>query len=92
MHRLLGPELAKEWKRIGFEVGVAQVAESLEPNRLCNWLHSLAEDFNGFYQACPVLKCPDDSVRRSRLRLCGVVKRALADGLSLLGISAPDRM
>ncbi len=71
---------------------VAQVADSLEPNRLCNWLHSLAEDFNGFYQACPVLKCPDDSVRRSRLRLCGVVKRALADGLSLLGISAPDRM
>ncbi|MBX3354217.1 MAG: arginine--tRNA ligase [Phycisphaeraceae bacterium] len=68
------------------------VARTLEPNRLCNWLHSLGELFNGFYQACPVLKVEDAAVRASRLRLCDLTRRALADGMGLLGIAAPERM
>jgi len=71
---------------------LTDVARSLEPNRLCNWLHSLGELFNGFYQACPVLKADDAATRASRLRLCDLTRRALADGLGLLGIDAPDRM
>lgn len=68
------------------------VARTLEPNRLCNWLHSLGELFNGFYQACPVLKAEDEATRTQRLRLCDLTRRALADGMGLLGIEAPDRM
>jgi arginyl-tRNA synthetase len=68
------------------------VARTLEPNRLCNWLHTLGEVFNGFYQACPVLKADDPAQRASRLRLCDLTRRALADGMGLLGIDAPERM
>jgi arginyl-tRNA synthetase len=71
---------------------VRDVADSNEPNRLCSYLHGLATTFNGFYQQCPVLKCEDAAMRASRLRLCAITKRVLADGLGLLGITAPERM
>ncbi|MBM4100367.1 MAG: hypothetical protein FJ260_10550, partial [Planctomycetes bacterium] len=46
----------------------------------------------GFYQQCPVLRCEDAAMRLSRLRLCAITKHVLADGLGLLGITAPERM
>lgn len=71
---------------------VADVGRSLEPHRLCTYLYELADVFNTFYQECPVLKAEDERLRRSRLRLCDVTRRVLADGLDLLGIEAPQRM
>ena len=71
---------------------VADVGTSLEPHRLCTYLHDLAEAYSAFYQQCPVLKAEDEAIRASRLRLCDVVRRVLADGLDLLGIEAPQRM
>jgi arginyl-tRNA synthetase len=71
---------------------VADVGRTLEPHRLCAYLHTLAEAYSGFYQDCPVLKAADEPTRRSRLRLCNLVRRVMADGLHLLGIDAPQRM
>jgi arginyl-tRNA synthetase len=71
---------------------VADTGRSLEPHRLCTYLYDLADVFNTFYQECPVLKAPEEPLRRSRLRLCHMVRRVLADGLDLLGIEAPQRM
>jgi arginyl-tRNA synthetase len=71
---------------------VADVSRTLEPHRLCTYLYDLAEAYNEFYQECPVLKAEDESLRRSRLRLCDLVRRVLADGLNLLGIEAPQKM
>ncbi len=71
---------------------VQEAANALEPSRICAYLQTLANLFNGFYQACPVLKAEDAAVRRARLRLCDLTKRTLADGLDLLGIIAPQRM
>jgi arginyl-tRNA synthetase len=71
---------------------VHDVARSLEPHRLCTYLYDLADAFNTFFQDGPVLMADDDAIRRSRLRLCDVVRRVLADGLNLLGIDAPQRM
>lgn len=71
---------------------VADTARSLEPHRLCTYLYELAEAYSGFYQQCPVIQAADEPTRRSRLRLCNLVRRALADGLDLLGIDAPTRM
>jgi arginyl-tRNA synthetase len=71
---------------------VREVAEHLEPSRLCAYLHGLATTFNGFYQHCPVLRCEDAEVRASRLRLCAIAKHVLKDGLGLLGVTAPERM
>ena len=70
---------------------VADVARTLEPSRLCAYLQRLANAFNGFYHDCPVLRA-EDSVRGSRLRLCDLTRRALHDGLGLLGIESPERM
>ena len=71
---------------------VADVGRSLEPHRLCTYLYELADVFNTFYQDCPVLKAEDEAARNSRLRLCDLTRRVLADGLHLLGIEAPQRM
>jgi len=67
-------------------------ARALEPHRLCTYLYDLANAYSAFYQACPVLKADDERIRNSRLRLCDLTRRVLADGLSLLGIEAPPRM
>jgi len=71
---------------------VLDVGRSLETNRVGLYLRTLAELFNGFYQSCPVLKAEDPAVRLARLRLCAVTRAVLADGLSLYGIVAPERM
>jgi arginyl-tRNA synthetase len=71
---------------------VRDVAAHNDPSRLCAYLHGLATAFNGFYQACPVLKCEDAATRSSRLRLCAITKHVFRDGLGLLGIAAPERM
>ena len=71
---------------------VAQVADSLEPHRLCGYLFDLAQHFSGFYENCPVLKAADDATRASRLALSAVTLAVLVQGLDLLGIAAPERM
>jgi arginyl-tRNA synthetase len=71
---------------------VRDVAAALEPHRLCAYLYDVANAYSTFYQECPVLKAPDEKLKRSRLRLCDVVRRILANGLNLLGIEAPQRM
>ncbi|MHC4967210.1 MAG: arginine--tRNA ligase [Planctomycetota bacterium] len=71
---------------------VADVARTLEPHRLCTYLHELANAYSAFYETCPVLKAEDETTRRSRLHLCRLVRRVLADGLDLLGIDAPRSM
>lgn len=71
---------------------VADVAETLEPHRLCTFLYELADAYSSFYEQCPVLKAETDAIKRSRLKLSLLVRKVLADGLDLLGIKAPSRM
>ncbi len=70
---------------------LARTAETAEPHRLAGYLHRLATAFTGFYESCPVLKA-DGPEREHRLALCGLTAAALARGLDLLGIEAPERM
>ena len=70
---------------------VDEVAETLQPHRLCSYLYELAGALSVFYEQCPVLKS-DGVLRESRLALCEATRRVLATGLDLLGIEAPDRM
>jgi len=76
----------------GFDAAVRETAERSSPHRLCTYLYDLASAFTGFYEQCPVLKAESDAVRRSRLALCDVTARVLAQGLGLLGIEAPEQM
>src|SRR5262249_36858717 len=70
---------------------LVEVARVLEPHRLCGQLYNLAKAFTDFYEACPVLSAAD-SVRTNRLALCQLTARTLRQGLSLLGIAAPEHM
>ena len=70
---------------------VSQVGDRLEPHRLCGYLFDLAQAFSVFYEHCPVLKA-DPAARESRLALSALTLRTLVEGLSLLGLDAPEQM
>jgi arginyl-tRNA synthetase len=74
---------------------VASAAELREPHRLARYLEELAGVYHRFYDACRVLPQGDDEVTdltRARLWLCEATRIVLANGLDLLGVSAPERM
>lgn len=75
-----------------FGATLDSVAASLEPHRLATYLYSLARAFSEFYEACSVLKAETSDMRANRLALCALTGDTLAQGLSLLGIAAPERM
>jgi arginyl-tRNA synthetase len=70
---------------------VDEVARTLQPHRLCNYLYDLSGALAIFYEQCPVLQS-SGAVRDSRLALCLATKRVLADGLTMLGIEPLERM
>jgi arginyl-tRNA synthetase len=76
----------------GFGDCLAEVADTLEPHRLCTYLYALATAFTDFYEACPVLTADTEDQRRNRLALCGLTAATLRRGLDLLGIAAPGRL
>lgn len=76
---------------------VAQAAEMREPHRVARYLEQLAGDYHTWYQQKDrrVLPYPDEDVtdtHRTRLWLNDAVRQVLANGLGLLGVSAPERM
>lgn len=64
----------------------------LSPHPLANYLMELAGLFHPFYEACPVVTSDDPEVAKARLLLIAGVRDAIREGLSLLGVSAPDQM
>ncbi|MEM1110072.1 MAG: arginine--tRNA ligase [Planctomycetota bacterium] len=71
---------------------VENVAETLEPHRLCNYLYELATRYHRFFEQCPVLRAEDEATKSARLALCHLTARALERGLGLLGINVVERM
>lgn len=74
---------------------VAGAAELREPHRVARYLESLATAYHRFYDGCRVLPRGDEPVSGehvARLWLCAATRQTLANGLDLLGVSAPERM
>jgi arginyl-tRNA synthetase len=74
---------------------VVRAAELREPHRIARYLESTAAAFHQFYDHCRVLPQGDDdveSVHRARLVLVAATRQVVANGLDLLGVSAPERM
>jgi arginyl-tRNA synthetase len=74
---------------------VATAAELREPHRVARYLESLAGTYHRFYDVCRVLPQGDEvatDLTRARLWLVEATRVVLANGLSLLGVSAPERM
>lgn len=70
---------------------VEAAAELLEPHLLATYLRELAAAFHTCYNEHPILKA-DEPERGARLTLCLAVRQVLANGLGLLGMSAPEQM
>ena len=68
-----------------------EATEKNEPYIVTRHLTGLAQAFNKFYQANPIISS-DANVKNSRLTLVYVTKNILYNGLKLLGIHAPDQM
>lgn len=78
-----------------FPAVVASAAELREPHRVARYLEALASAYHKFYDSCRVLPMGDEPVtdlHRARLALCVATRQVLANGLGLLGVSAPERM
>jgi arginyl-tRNA synthetase len=74
---------------------VATAAELREPHRIARYLEELAGTYHRFYDVCRVLPRGDEEVsdlHRARLWLVEATRIVLANGLRLLGVSAPERM
>lgn len=71
-----------------FPGAVVRAAEAYKPSVLADYLFQTAQLYSSFYQNSPILKS-EESVRKSRLKLCALFGNVLRTGLGLLGIETP---
>ena len=76
-----------EYKKV-----VEDAALSYSPHKITIYVRKLASDVNDFYTRCRVLDKENKDITSARLGLCLASKIVLQDGLSLLGVNAPDHM
>ena len=83
-------------RSIGEFPRILKTAASLrEPHRVCRYLEDLAGDYHRFYDSCRVLPMGDEEatdLNAARLALCDATRQVIANGLQILGVSAPERM
>lgn len=89
---LTGEREAALMRRLAeFPEALAEAARELAPHSIAFYLRELAGEFHSYYNAERVL-VEDEATRTARLALCAAVRQVLANGLALLGVSAPERM
>jgi len=74
---------------------LATAAKLREPHRVSRYLEDLAGDYHRFYDSCRVLPQGDEQatdLHRARLALCEATRQVIANGLGVLGVTAPERM
>lgn len=74
---------------------VASAAELRQPHRIARYVEELATLYHGFYNDCRVLPMGDEpasDIHHSRALLCEATRQVINNGLSMLGVSAPERM
>jgi arginyl-tRNA synthetase len=90
--RLVEPqEQALVTELMRFPEVVQAAAAHRGPQILATWLRDLAAGFHAFYNAQPILSA-EEELRHARLGLAAATRQVLANGLSLLGVSAPESM
>lgn len=78
-----------------FPIVVNTAAELREAHRIARYLEELAGVYHRFYADCRVLPMGDEKlsdIHVARVNLCAATRQVLDNGLSLLGVSAPERM
>ena len=75
-----------------FEEVVLKAAEDRAPHRICNYVHKLATFFHSFYAECTINDPNNLSLTNERLGLITATQIVIKNSLSLLGVSAPEKM
>jgi arginyl-tRNA synthetase len=93
-YELLTEELEQEIIMIlsSFPDNFIEAAELMKPNLIADFANALADKFNTFYNALPVIKAGSQGLSDARLTLVEAVKITLRNALELIGILAPERM
>lgn len=90
--RLTHPqELALARRLAEFPDLIAAAAGEHAPHLIAYYLKDLAADLHGLYVSCQFL-VEDEALRLARLQLIAATRRVLRTGLTLLGVSAPEKM
>jgi len=84
-------ELALAQRIAEFPELARAAAQEFAPHSIAFYLRELAGEFHGYYNAERIL-VDDEPLRDARLALCAAVRQTLANGLSLLGVRAPEKM
>ncbi len=66
-------------------------AENYEPHRITNYLESLASSFHRFYTDCRIIGS-EQKLAEARIALAIATQQVIKNGLTILGVTAPDRM
>lgn len=74
-----------------FPATVLQSAEAYAPHHICEYLRQVAAQFHKFYHDCRMVGQPEP-IQSSRLALALATKQVLANGASILGVTAPESM
>jgi arginyl-tRNA synthetase len=78
-------------KLVEYPEVLENIAESYEINRLPRYTLDLSREFHNFYEKCRVIT-EDENLTSARLALVSATKVVIGSALSLMGISAPDKM
>lgn len=85
-------EIALMVKLLDFNDVVASGVQKLQTMHLCGYLYDLGKLFNSFYAECPIAKAENEELKNTRLALAHATGMVMKEGLSLLGIEAPEKM
>jgi len=85
------PELTLIRKMLQLPEVVEMVAQTLEPHHISYYAIDIATIFHNFYEKCRVIS-QDEALTAARLKLVEAAQIVLAKALSLMGMTAPDRM
>jgi len=69
-----------------------EATEYLKPNVISCFINALADKFNTFYSALPVIKAETKELSDARLALTDAIRIVLRNALTLIGIVAPEKM
>ena len=85
------PELRLLERLMEYPEVLENAARELAPHAIAFYLRELAAEFHSYYNGTRIL-VEDETVKQARLALSGAVRQVLANGLELLGVSAPEKM
>jgi arginyl-tRNA synthetase len=76
----------------GFPDMFIEAAEYLKPNMIADYANALADKFNTFYNAYPVLKADSPQLSDTRIALTDAIRTVMHNALNLIGVVAPEKM